>query len=76
MSIERFVDTYIPTCDICSAELPEEYSFDEAVESKKLHGWHSVCDMSGDWWDLCPDCYQKHANRLRGIGPSEFGGIT
>lgn len=76
MSIERFADTYTPTCDMCGAELPEEFSFEDAVESKKLHGWRSVCDLTSAWWDLCPDCYRKHANRLRGIGPSEFGGIT
>ena len=76
MAIERFADAYTPTCDMCSAELPEEFSFEDAVDSKKQNGWRSVRDTGGDWCDLCPDCYAKHANRLRGIGPSEFGGIT
>ena len=76
MAIERFDDTFTPTCDMCCAVLPDEFSFEEAVESKRLHGWHSVQDTKGEWWDLCPDCYTEHANRIRGIGPSEFGGIT
>ena len=76
MAIERFADAYTSTCDMCGAELPEEFSFEDAVDSKKQNGWRSVRDTGGDWWDLCPDCYAKHANRLRGIGPSEFGGIT
>lgn len=67
---------YTPVCDICSATLPAEYSFEDAVGSKKAHGWRSVCDLNGDWWDLCPDCYHKHASSLMGIGPSEFGGLT
>ena len=76
MAIERFADTFIPTCDMCGVELPEEYSFEDAVDSKRQNGWKSAKDASGEWWDLCPECNAKHASRLRGIGPSEFGGIT
>ena len=38
MSIERFADTYTVTCDMCSAELPEEFTFEDAVDSKKQNG--------------------------------------
>lgn len=75
MAIERYANAYIPTCDMCGTELPEEYSFEDAVESKKLHGWHSIQDTTGMWWDLCPVCNHQEANRLKGIGPSEFGGV-
>ena len=76
MAIERILDEYIPVCDMCMIELPEELSFEDAVESQKRNGWRSVQDPSGAWWSLCPECYAKHANRLRGIGPSEFEGIA
>nr|DAU50607.1 MAG TPA: tax1-binding protein [Caudoviricetes sp.] len=49
MAIERFADAYTPTCDMCSAELPEEFSFEDAVDSKKQNGWRSVRDTGGDW---------------------------
>ena len=48
MAIERFADAYTPTCDMCSAELPEEFSFEDAVDSKKRNGWRSVRDTGGD----------------------------
>lgn len=76
MSIDCFAGGYTPSCDMCGAELPEEFSFEDAVSSKKAHGWKSIRDVSGEWWDLCPECSTKHAARLRGIGPSEFGGIS
>lgn len=75
MSIERFADIFTPTCDMCSVELPEEFSFEEAVYSKGKNGWRSVCDSSGEWWDLCPECYRKHGAKIQAYGPSEFGGV-
>lgn len=56
MSIERYGDEYIPTCDGCGAELPPEYMFTEAVEAKKQAGWLTKKDSDGDWWDICPSC--------------------
>lgn len=56
MSIERYGEEYVPTCDWCGAELPTEYMFTEAVESKHLHGWVSTKDSDGDWWDVCQNC--------------------
>jgi len=56
MSIERFCDTYTPTCDYCGAELPDEFDFYDAVDAKKQAGWHSVKDEYG-WSDYCDECW-------------------
>ena len=60
MSIERSGDRYIPTCDYCGVELPEEYSFQDAVSAKKAASWKSVKD-GGEWFDYCPDCFTETA---------------
>jgi len=45
-------------CDICS-EYVTEPSFDDAVAAKKIHGWRSRRDESGEWYDMCPDCLEE-----------------
>jgi len=50
---------YIPTCDICGAELPKEFDFYAAVEAKKEAGWKSQ-KVNDVWEDVCPEC-QKGA---------------
>ena len=52
---KRSEAVFIPTCDICGAELDEEYDFYDAVEAKKAAGWRSK-KICGDWMDFCPDC--------------------
>lgn len=59
MSIERFCDCYTPTCDLCGDELGEEYTFEDAVESKKRNGWRSY-NQDGTWLDVCPECQQTY----------------
>lgn len=56
MSIERYGEEYVPTCDVCGTELPPEYMFTEAVAAKKAAGWASIKDSDGDWWDVCQNC--------------------
>lgn len=63
MSIERYGEEYVPTCDWCGAELPTEYMFTEAVESKCRHGWRSVKDIDAGWLDLCPGCWQAYIEK-------------
>ena len=74
MSIEKIGGSYIPTCDFCGVELPEEYDFYEAVYAKKAAGWKSVGDNFIGWSDACPDCAAA-----MGRGPSsakdDFSGI-
>ena len=58
MSIERYGDTYIPTCDYCGAELSAEYDFYDAVDAKKLAGWKSLKDGTV-WGDCCLTCHKE-----------------
>lgn len=58
MSIEKFGRVYIPTCDICGAELYEVDDFYSAVEDKKAEGWKSR-NISGEWVDVCVECQQE-----------------
>lgn len=55
MSIERFRDGFMPTCDICGNELPPEDTFQDAVDAKKEAGWKSR-KANGEWEDVCDDC--------------------
>ena len=48
---------YIPTCDFCGKELPEENDWQDAVDSKKIHGWRST-KVDGEWMDQCTDCQE------------------
>jgi len=57
MSIARNKDKFIPTCDICGAELKAEYDFYDAVEAKKKAGWKSKM-IDGEWCDFCTDCQE------------------
>ena len=50
--------TFKLVCDICS-EYVTEPSFDDAVAAKKIHGWRSRRDESGEWYDMCPDCLEE-----------------
>lgn len=75
MSIEKIGGGYVPTCDFCGEELPEEYDFYDAVDAKKAAGWKSVKDKFGEWADACPDCAAAMGRRpstakddFRGIG--------
>lgn len=52
---------FIPTCDICGAQLHEQYYFTDAVEEKKNAGWHSK-KIDGEWIDMCPDCQIDRRN--------------
>jgi hypothetical protein len=59
MSIEKFANTFTPTCDICGEELPEEFDFYDAVDAKKRAGWKSQKDENGEWEDVCPACQES-----------------
>lgn len=58
MSIERYYGKYIPSCDVCGAELPSEEDFYDAVDAKKQAGWISIRD--GVWLDVCPECQETN----------------
>ena len=49
---------FTPTCDLCGAELEDEYDFYDAVDAKKLAGWRSK-KIDGEWQDFCPECREK-----------------
>jgi len=59
MSIEKSWEgrtrIYIPTCDMCGAQLSEQYDFNDAVEAKRDAGWKSK-KIDGEWIDMCNDC--------------------
>lgn len=62
---------YIPTCDGCGAQLPEEYDFYDAVDAKKVAGWKSI-RHGKEWSDLCPECAEKtHSTAV-----DDFGGVV
>ena len=50
--------TYIPICDGCGAELPEEWDFYDAVNAMKAQGWRiePPSETDGDWCHYCPAC--------------------
>lgn len=56
MSIERYKDMRIPTCDICGDTLPEEYDFSDAVQAMKDAGWKIQRNDDGEWEHFCPEC--------------------
>ena len=58
MSIERNGNVYIPVCDYCGDELPEEWNFYGAVIAVKQANWRSVKD-NDDWSHYCPECYSE-----------------
>jgi 3-hydroxy-3-methylglutaryl CoA synthase len=56
VSIVKFGGFYIPTCDLCGAELQSEDDFYDAVSAKKAAGWKSR--MVNGWWeDWCDECW-------------------
>ena len=55
MSIVKNGKSYTATCDICGEELPAEFDFYDAVNSKKENGWKSQ-KYQGEWQDVCPAC--------------------
>lgn len=62
---------YIPTCDGCGTQLPEEYDFYDAVDAKKVAGWKSV-RHGKEWSDLCPECAEK----MHPTAADDFGGVV
>lgn len=66
--IERMGKIYIPTCDGCGAELPEEWAFMGAVVAMKAAGWRQVPPRGAveDWYHLCPVCAAKSDFEQRG----------
>ena len=62
-------EVFVPTCDVCGAELADEYDFYDAVAAKKLAGWRSR-KITGEWTDMCPEC-QEEDNRMSAVG--DFG---
>lgn len=52
------VKTYNPHCDDCAKELPGEFSFMDAVASRRKAGWISR-KIDGEYEDLCRECRQK-----------------
>lgn len=71
MSIERRGPCYIPVCDCCGEELPEEYDFYDAVNAKKAAGWRSHKDLHGEWQDTCAEC----SIQTGGSAKSDFEGV-
>lgn len=59
--IERHRDTYIPTCDGCGQELPEEYDFRDAVNAMKVQHWlFTKSEGFSGWWEhYCPECARQ-----------------
>lgn len=57
MSIARNKDKFIPTCDICGAELDEYDDFYDAVDAKNAAGWTSQ-KVDGEWEDSCEECQE------------------
>jgi len=52
---------YTLTCDRCGECCDEVFeAFGDAVEYKKdrSNNWHSKKDESGEWEDICPDCWE------------------
>jgi hypothetical protein len=57
------VKTYNPHCDACGKELPGEYSFQDAVASRRKAGWISR-KLDGEYEDLCRECWKKERDML------------
>lgn len=62
---------YIPTCDCCGAELPEEYDFYDAVDAKRANGWQSK-KIGTEWVDYCPRCIEN----MTPTAAQDFGGVV
>lgn len=58
MSIEQYGDEYIPTCDLCGAELPPEYRHGAAINAIHNAGWRMKKDADGKWQDFCLECQE------------------
>lgn len=58
MSIQKYRGAYIPTCDICGAELPEQSSRADAAEAIKAAEWKAGKNKFGEYEDFCPDCQE------------------
>ena len=56
--IRRSGGLYVPTCDCCGEELPEEWDFQDAVGAMKAAGWQFVPPNKGftNWSNYCPTC--------------------
>lgn len=56
--IEKKSGLFIPVCDCCGLELPEEYDFKDAVNAMKLEHWTFVSPTEGctNWEHYCPHC--------------------
>ncbi len=74
MSIERRGSCYVPVCDYCGDELPEEYDFYDAVGAKKAAGWRSHKDQHGEWQDACAECTAQIGAPSRSA-KSDFEGV-
>ena len=55
MSIIREHGKFIAVCDICFESLPEEDTFQDAVDAQKEAGWTGV-KIEGEWHSKCADC--------------------
>lgn len=63
MSIERYGSEYVPTCDVCGAELPPEYRHGAAINAIYYAGWRMKKDEDGTWRDLCQDCQPAYIEK-------------
>ena len=46
---------YIPTCDVCGAQLSPQYSFMDAVKLRRAAGWKTK-RIGKDYVDICDEC--------------------
>ena len=59
VSIQKYRGSYIPTCDICGAELPEQSSKLEAAKAIKEAERKAGFNRFGEHEDFCPDCQEE-----------------
>lgn len=60
--IDKIHGCYHLICDICEEEAEYDFgNFDEAVDYKTGHGWHTQRDSieTDEWIDICPDCREQ-----------------
>ena len=55
MSIIREHGKFIAVCDICFESLPEEDTFQDAVDAQKEAGWSGML-IEAEWHTKCADC--------------------
>ena len=71
MSVARYGDRYVPTCDYCGHELPPEWGWHDAVEAMRRAWWKNV-NEGRQWSNYCPGCYRAPtgaASDFEGVGP-------